>query len=318
VTANELLFPDERLALMFACTHPAVDRGIRAPLMLQTILGFDAATIASAFLVSPSTMGQRLARAKSKLRQAGIPFRVPERADLRERLDSVLEAIYAAFAEGWSDPAGTEVRRRNLAEEGMWLGRLVVSLLPDEPEAIGLLALMLHAEARRAARRSAQGEYVPLAEQDPAAWNTQLIEEAEALLLRASAMGQIGRYQLEAAIQSAHVVRRRTGASDWAAIERLYDVLSAMTDSPVVAINRAIAVAETRGPAAGLAALDAVADDGRLAEYQPYWAARAGLLARTAAVDAADQAYQRAIGLEADPAVRRFLQQRRAQLRVLN
>jgi RNA polymerase sigma-70 factor (ECF subfamily) len=318
VTANELQIPDERLALMFACTHPAVDRGIRAPLMLQTILGFDAATIASAFLVSPSTMGQRLARAKSKLRQAGIPFRVPERADLRERLDSVLEAIYAAFAEGWSDPAGTEVRRRNLAEEGMWLGRLVVSLLPDEPEAIGLLALMLHAEARRAARRSAQGEYVPLAEQDPAAWNTQLIEEAEALLLRASAMGQIGRYQLEAAIQSAHVVRRRTGASDWAAIERLYDVLSAMTDSPVVAINRAIAVAETRGPAAGLAALDAVADDGRLAEYQPYWAARAGLLARTAAVDAADQAYQRAIGLEADPAVRRFLQQRRAQLRVLN
>jgi RNA polymerase sigma-70 factor, ECF subfamily len=315
VTANELQIPDERLALMFACTHPAVDRGIRAPLMLQTILGFDAATIASAFLVSPSTMGQRLARAKSKLRQAGIPFRVPERADLRERLDSVLEAIYAAFAEGWSDPAGTEVRRRNLAEEGMWLGRLVASLLPDEPEAIGLLALMLHAEARRAARRSAQGEYVPLAEQDPAAWNTQLIEEAEALLLRASAMGQIGRYQLEAAIQSAHVVRRRTGASDWAAIERLYDVLSAMTDSPVVAINRAIAVAETRGPAAGLAALDAVADDGRLAEYQPYWAARAGLLARTAAVDAADHAYQRAIGLEADPAVRRFLQQRRAQLR---
>jgi RNA polymerase sigma-70 factor, ECF subfamily len=318
VTANELQIPDERLALMFACTHPAVDRGIRAPLMLQTILGFDAATIASAFLVSPSTMGQRLARAKSKLRQAGIPFRVPERADLRERLDSVLEAIYAAFAEGWSDPAGTEVRRRNLAEEGIWLGRLVASLLPDEPEAIGLLALMLHAEARRAARRNAQGEYVPLAEQDPAAWNTQLIEEAEALLLRASAMGRIGRYQLEAAIQSAHVVRRRTGASDWAAIERLYDVLSAMTDSPVVAINRAIAVAETRGPAAGLAALDAVADDGRLAEYQPYWAARAGLLARTAAVDAADQAYERAIGLEADPAVRRFLQQRRAQLRVLN
>jgi RNA polymerase sigma-70 factor (ECF subfamily) len=318
VTANERQIPDERLALMFACTHPAVDRGIRAPLMLQTILGFDAATIASAFLVSPSTMGQRLARAKSKLRQAGIPFRVPERADLRERLDSVLEAIYAAFAEGWSDPAGTEVRRRNLAEEGMWLGRLVVSLLPDEPEAIGLLALMLHAEARRAARRSAQGEYVPLAEQDPAAWNTQLIEEAEALLLRASAMGRIGRYQLEAAIQSAHVVRRRTGAADWAAIERLYDVLSAMTDSPVVAINRAIAIAETRGPAAGLAALDAVADDARLAEYQPYWAARAGLLARTAAVDAADEAYQRAIGLEADPAVRRFLQQRRAQLRVLN
>jgi RNA polymerase sigma-70 factor (ECF subfamily) len=313
--ANEPQIPDERLALMFACTHPAVERGIRAPLMLQTTLGFDAATIASAFLISPATMSQRLARAKNKIRQAGIPFRVPERADLRERLDSVLEAIYAAFAEGWSDPAGTEIRRRNLAEEGIWLGRLVASLLPDEPEAIGLLALMLHAEARRAARRNAQGEYVPLAEQDPAAWDTQLIEEAEALLLRASTMGSIGRYQLEAAIQSAHVVRRRTGTSDWAAIERLYDALSAMTDSPVVAINRAIAVAETRGAAAGLAALDALADDARLAEYQPYWAARAGLLARAGEVEGADQAYQRAIGLESDPAVRRFLQLRCLELR---
>jgi RNA polymerase sigma-70 factor (ECF subfamily) len=260
-------------------------------------------------------MGQRLTRAKNKIRQAGIPFRVPERADLRERLDSVLEAIYAAFAEGWSDPGGTEIRRRNLAEEGMWLGRLVVSLLPDEPEALGLLALMLHAEARRAARRSAQGEYVPLAEQDPAAWDTQLIEEAEALLFRASTMSPVGRYQLEAAIQSAHVVRRRTGAADWVAIEQLYDALSAMTGSPVVAINRAIAVAETRGPAAGLATLDALAGDVRLAEYQPYWAARAGLLARIGEVGGAEQAYRRAIGLEADPAVRRFLEQRCLELR---
>jgi RNA polymerase sigma-70 factor, ECF subfamily len=313
-TESQLEIPDQRLALMFACTHPAVERGIRAPLMLQTILGFDAATIASAFLVSPSTMGQRLARAKSKLRQAGIPFRVPERADLRERLDSVLEAIYAAFAEGWSDPAGTDVRRRNLAEEGIWLGRLVISLLPDEPEAIGLLALMLHAEARRAARRNADGDYVPLAEQDPAAWDERLIDEAEALLLRASAMGRIGRYQLEAAVQSAHVVRRRTGSSDWSAIERLYDALSAITDSPVVKINHAVALAETRGAPAGLAVLDALADDARLAEYQPYWAARAGLLARAGEFAAADQAYQRAIGLESDPAVRDFLQQRRMAL----
>ena len=159
--------PDHRLSLMFACAHPAIDPGIRAPLILQTILGFDAATIGSAFLVAPSTMGQRLARAKTKIRQAGIPFRVPERTDLRERLGAVLEAIYAAFAEGWSDPAGTEARRRDLGEEAIWLGRLVVSLMPDEPEALGLLALMLHAEARRDARRSAAGEYVPLAEQDP-------------------------------------------------------------------------------------------------------------------------------------------------------
>jgi RNA polymerase sigma-70 factor (ECF subfamily) len=314
VDASRSDIPDDRLALMFACAHPSIDPGIRAPLILQTILGFDAATIASAFLMSPATMGQRLVRAKNKIRQAGIPFRVPERADLRERLDSVLEAIYAAFAEGWSDPAGTEFRRRNLAEEGIWLGRLVTSLLPDEPEALGLLALMLHAEARRGARRNARGEYVPLADQDPALWNAELIEEAEALLYRASTMGVIGRFQLEAAVQSAHVVRRRTGASDWVAIERLYDALAAITGSPVVAINRAIAVAETRGAAAGLAALDALADDPRLSDYQPYWAARAGLLARTRELNAADAAYQRAIGLESDPAVRRFLQQRRSEL----
>src|SRR5882724_6538158 len=159
---------------------------ICAPLILQTILGFDAAAIGSAFLMSPATMSQRLVRAKNKIRQAGIPLRVPERGDLRGRLDSVLEAIYAAFAEGWTDPAGTEIRRRDLAEEGIWLGRLVASLLPDEPEAIGLLALMLHAEARRAARRNAQREYVPLAEQDPALWDAGLIAEAEALLTAAS------------------------------------------------------------------------------------------------------------------------------------
>jgi RNA polymerase sigma-70 factor (ECF subfamily) len=306
--------PDDRLALMFACAHPAIDPGIRAPLILQTILGFDAATIASAFLVSPTAMGQRLVRAKTKIRQAGIPFGVPARAELGERLEAILDAIYAAFAEGWSDPIGTEVRRRNLAEEGIWLGRLVVSLMPDEPEALGLLALMLHAEARRGARRTPDGDYVPLAEQDPTLWNTPMIEEAEALLYRASGLGAIGRFQLEAAVQSAHVVRRRTGAADWAAIERLYDALLAITGSPVVAVNRAIAVAETRGPDAGLAALDALANDLRLADYQPYWAARAGLLARSGETNAADQAYQRAIGLEADPAVRQFLQQRRAQL----
>jgi RNA polymerase sigma-70 factor (ECF subfamily) len=307
--------PDERLSLMFACAHPAIAPGIRAPLILQTVLGFDAAAIGSAFLVSPSTMAQRLVRAKNKIREAGIPFQVPERSELAERLDAVLEAIYAAYAEGWSDPAGTETRRRNLAEEGIWLGRLVATLLPEEPEALGLLSLMLYAQARRDARRDARGEYVPLEEQDPAAWDTQLIEEAEALLSRASAVPGTGRYQLEAAVQSAHAIRRLTGHSDWAAIERIYDVLLAMTGSPVVAINRAIAVAETRGFAAGLEALDALASDVRLAEYQPYWAARAGLLARTGNLEAADEAYRRAIGLEGDPAVRRFLQLRRDHLR---
>jgi len=259
-------------------------------------------------------MGQRLARAKSKIRQAGIPFRVPEPTDLRDRLDAVLEAIYAAFAEGWSDPDGTEVRRRDLAEEATWLGRLVVSLLPDEPEALGLLALMLHAEARRSARRTAAGDYVPLAEQDPARWDAGLIAEAEALLHAASRMGTCGRYQLEAAVQSAHAVRRVSGHADWPAIKALYDTLAEITGSPVIAINRAIAIAETDGPAAGLAALAVLESDARLAQYQPYWAARAALLAAAGNIEAADQAYAQAIGLEADPAVRRFLQRRRAAM----
>ncbi|MBZ9684245.1 MULTISPECIES: RNA polymerase sigma factor [unclassified Mesorhizobium] len=306
--------PDERLRLMFACAHPAIEPGVRAPLILQTILGFDAATIASAFLLSPSTMGQRLVRAKSRIRETGIPFRVPERAELGERLDAVLEAIYAAFAEGWSDPAGTETRRRNLATEGIWLGRLVASLLPDEPEALGLLALMLFAEARRAARRDTAGEYVPLAEQDHALWDHALVDEAEALLRRAATMGTIGRYQLEAAVQSAHVARRLSGRTDWAAIRALYEALFSIAGSPVVAINRAVAIAETEGAVAGLAALYVLGDDKRLNDYQPYWAARAGLLARLGQAPQALEAYDRAIGLERDPAVRRFLQARRAAL----
>lgn len=311
-TAPEI--PDERLALMFACAHPAIDPGIRAPLILQTTLGFDAATIASAFLVAPATMGQRLVRAKQKIALAGIPFRVPERSDLPERLDAVLEAIYATFTEGWSDPAGTEARRRNLAEEGIWLGRLVASLLPEEPEALGLLALMLYADARRAARRDTRGDYVPLAQQDATLWDSDLIAEAEALLRIAGARGTLGRYQLEAAIQSAHVVRGLTGRADWGAIELLYGALATLTGSPVVAINRAVAIAETKGPAVGLAALDVLRDDPRLATYQPYWAARAGLLARTGNRQEADRAYELAIGLESDPAVRRFLQRERERL----
>jgi RNA polymerase sigma-70 factor (ECF subfamily) len=306
--------PDHRLALMFACAHPAIDPGIRAPLILQTILGFDAAAIASAFLVAPAAMSQRLVRAKHKIRRAGIPLRVPGRDELAERLGAVLDAVYAAFAEGWSDPAGTDARRRNLAEEGIWLGRLLVSLLPEEPEALGLLALMLHAEARRSARRDGEGGYVPLDRQDPAEWDAALIDEAEALLRRAGAQGAIGRYQLEAAVQSAHAIRRRAGRADWTAIERLYDALFALTASPVVAINRAIARAETDGAAAGLAALDELASEPRLSEYQPYWAARAELLMRAGRSTAADEAYQRAIGLESDPALRRFLQERRAEL----
>jgi len=306
--------PDQRLALMFACAHPAIEAGIRAPLMLQAVLGLDAKRIASAFLMSPATMGKRLVRAKTKIRQAGIPFRIPERDELADRLDTVLDAIYAAFAEGWSDPGGTDLARRDLTVEAMFLARLVSGLLPQEAEGLGLLALMLHAEARRRARRSPDGDYIPLAEQDPALWDAAMIDEAEALLLRASALGSVGRYQLEGALQSAHVHRRRTGRADWAAVVQLYDALSALTGSPVIAINRALAIAELEGVTAALDAMRDIADDGRLTEYQPYWAARAELLAKAGSCDEARHAYDIAIGLEHDDAVRRFLQRRQAAL----
>ena len=309
--------PDHRLALMFACAHPAIEASVRAPLILQVLLGLDAAMIASAFLVSPAAMGQRLVRAKDKIRQAGIPLRVPEREELPARLETVLNAIYAAFSEGWIDPGGTDAARRDLSEEALYLGQLVAGLLPQEPEALGLLALMLHAEARRRARRTPSGAYVPLAEQDPALWDSQMIEAAEGLLLRASSLECIGRYQLEGALQSAHVHRRRTGRSNWEEIVQLYDALLGVSGSPVVAINRALAVAQMHGAAAGLDSMPDAAADPRLNEYQPYWAARAQLLGNTGAYTEARAAYDIAIGLERDPAVRRFLQQRQEALPAL-
>jgi RNA polymerase sigma-70 factor (ECF subfamily) len=317
--AESAEIPDRRLALMFACAHPSIEPGVRAPLMLQVVLGLDAKTIASAFLSSPAAMGKRLVRAKDKIRQAGIPFRVPEREELAGRLDTVLEAIYAAFAEGWTGPGGgtdggMDVVRRDLTAEAMFMARLVTELLPEEPEALGLLALMLHAEARRAARRSAKGEFVPLAAQDPMLWDARMIDEAESLLRRAGMRGMVGRYQLEGALQSAHVHRCRTGEANWAEVVALYDALFAISGSPVVAINRAVAIAERDGAAAGLAALPEPAADPRLAEYQPYWAARAELLTRTGAHDEAWNAYELAIGLERDMAVRRFLQGRQTDL----
>jgi predicted RNA polymerase sigma factor len=312
--AADAEIPDRRLALMFACAHPAIEVGIRAPLMLQVVVGLDAKLIASAFLMSPAAMGKRLVRAKNKIRQAGIPFRVPERDELPGRLDTVLDAIYAAFAEGWTDPGGTDVARRDLTEEAMFLATLVTELLPREAEALGLLALMLHAEARRGARRTADGEFVPLAEQDPAVWDWQMIVAAEVLLRRASPLGPIGRYQLEGALQSAHMYRRRTGHANWADVVQLYDALFALTGSPVVALNRVLAIAEMHGAATALDAMQELAADARLAEYQPYWAARAELLGRTGAHGEARRAYEVAIGLERDPAVRRFLQRRQSAL----
>ena len=308
--AMEAQIPDRRLALMFACANPAIEAGVRAPLILQVVLGLDAKTIGSAFLASPVAMSKRLVRAKDKIRQAGIPFLIPEREELAGRLGTVLDAIYAAYTEGWTDPGGTDVTRRDLTEEALFLARLATELLPEEPEALGLLALMLHAEARRIARRDAQGEFVPLAEQDPESWDWQMIMQAEALLRRASVAHSIGRYQLEAALQSAHAYRCRTGQANWAEVVQMYDALYALVGSPVIAINRALAIAEVHGPGAALAAMPDPSADRRISEYQPYWAARASLLAKSGANDESRRAYEMAIGLERDPAVRRFLQKR--------
>lgn len=310
--ADPAAIPDRRLALMFACAHPAIERGMRAPLILQTILGLTAIDIAAAFLIPPATMGQRLVRAKSRIKEAGIPFAIPEREDLPERLDAVLEAIYAAYAKGWTEIGDTAADR--LADEAIWLGRLVVSLLPDEPEAKGMLALMLYAEARRHARRTANGAYVPLEQQDTDLWDEPQIMAAEAMLRDANSAGPTGRYQIEAAIQSAHVARRVTGRPNWDAVVTLYDVLLKLTDSPVVILNRAAALLETLGAPAALASLDTIATDKRMADYQPYWAARGHLAARAGRKDEAYEALTLAIGLSTDEAVRHYLTDQRNKL----
>ncbi len=311
--ADRQAIPDRRLALMFACAHPAIEKGMRAPLILQTILGLTADEISAAFLIPPATMGQRLVRAKTRIRDAGIPFAVPENDELPGRLDAVLDAIYAAYTKGWSEMDGAGVPE--IAGEAVWLGRLLVSLLPAEPEARGMLALMLYAEARRAARRGPDGAYVPLERQDVNLWDDSQIAAAEELLRAASAGGPSGRYQLEAAIQSAHVARRMRGADTWPAIVALYDHLYARTQSPVVALNRAVALAEAESADAALAALAPLAEDRRLASYQPYWAARGHLLARTGDRMEAAEAFRIAIGLTGDDAVRAYL---RDQLNALH
>lgn len=306
--------PDRRLALMFACAHPAIDENIHAPLILQTVLGFSADVIASAFLTSPAAMSKRLVRAKDKIRKAGIPFNIPPRVELPERLSAVLDAVYASFSEGWTDPIGADPTRRDLTGESLFLARLLTELMPDEPEALGLAALMLHAEARRPARRDEAGNYIPLAEQNTRHWKLNLINEADALLRRAGGRATLGRYEIEAALQSAHAHRHLHGSDNWREIVALYDALYAVAPSPVVAINRATAIAELEGPRAGLAAMPDANNEPQLAAYQSYWAARADLLARTDARRDAEDAYERAIGLERDPAVRAFLQKRKAAL----
>jgi len=303
-------FPDERLGLLFICAHPAIDPGVRTPLMLQAVLGLKAARIASAFCVAPAAMSQRLVRAKAKIRLAGIPCEVPAPHELPGRLDAVLDAIYAAYGAGWDDAGGVDPRRSGLAAEAIWLARLVVEAMPGQAEALGLLALMLHCEARRPARRSPDGAYVPLSEQDVSRWSDALIAEAEAHLRAAAALGCPGRFQLEAAIQSVHAHRVVSGRTDWQEIALLYDALVGMSPTLGAVVGRAAALGGARDAEAALAALDAI-DPAAVTAYQPYWAVRAHLLSELGR-DEADEAYARAIGLSEDPGVRAFLLLRRA------
>jgi RNA polymerase sigma-70 factor (ECF subfamily) len=303
-------FPDERLKLLFVCAHPAIDPAMHTPLMLQTVLGLDAVRIAHTFLVSPTTMGQRLVRAKTKIRDGGIQFEVPQERELPQRLDAVLEAIYAAFGIGWDEMAGVDQRGQDLAEEAIWLGRVLLQLLPREAEVRGLVALMLHCEARRRARRAPDGRYIPLSEQDSRQWSLPFIEEAERHLAEAASRGRAGRFQLEAAIQSVHAERARNGRTEWAAITMFYEQLLRISPTLGTRTGYAAAAGEANGPEAGLAVLDGINPDD-VSNYQPYWAVRAHLLQRLGKTSEAVDAFDRAIGLAEDPAVRRFLLQKR-------
>lgn len=303
-------FPDERLKLLFVCAHPAIDTSMHTPLMLQTILGLDAAHIAGAFLISPATMSQRLVRAKTKIRDGGIRFEIPEQRELPERLEAVLEAIYAAFGVGWDDVAGAEQRGRDLAEEAIWLGRVLLQLMPDEAEVHGLLSVMLHCEARHSARRGRDGRYIPLSEQDTTLWSASLIDEAEGHLAQAAKYGRPGRFQLEAAIQSVHAERRHSGHVEWSAIAAFYEQLNRIAPTLGRQTAYAAALAEAYGADVALAALDRL-DQDAVSAYQPYWAVRAHLLQRLGKNAEASHAYDLAIGLAEDPAVRAFLLEKR-------
>jgi predicted RNA polymerase sigma factor len=307
--------PDDRMKLLFVCAHPAVDAALRAPLMLQTVLGVDADAIARAFLVPGTAMAQRLVRVKRKIKDAVIPFALPGRPDMAERLEAVLEAIYCAFAIGW-DVAAESVRAEDdddLADEARFLADLLARLMPDEAEVLGLAACISLASARRPARVSADGHYVPLDAQDCAQWDTRQIAWGEHLLRRARNTGAIGRFQLEAAIQSVHIDRARTGATDWSSLALLYEGLVRMAPGIGTAVGRAIAVGHSQSPAQGLAALDQIEASVR-ESFQPAWAARAELLAMAGrpreAIDALDQAIARSAG----PRVIADLQRRRTAL----
>ena len=301
--------PDERLRLLFACAHPAIDAAARAPLMLQAVLGLDAARMAGAFMTAPATLGQRLVRAKTRLRASGISFEYPQARDLPQRLQDVMDGIYAAYGTGWDDVEGADAARQGLTGEAIELGRILCALMPQAPEPCGLLALMLFCEARAGARRDETLAYVPLAQQDTARWQHALMNEAEALLHAAVQAGLPGPYQLEAAIQSAHTQRRLGANVPAQALVQLYDALVALRPGVGAQVSRACALAQAHGAQAGLQALDAL-EPHNVASYQPYWAARAHLLACLGEGDMARLARNRAMGLSENAAVRAWLAQR--------
>lgn len=308
---EDAMFPDRRIDLMFACAHPSIEDGMHAPLILQSVLGFDAAAIGSAFLVRPAAMGQRLVRTKKKIAASGVPFQIPEAELLPERLPAVLEAVYAAFGLAWSDPA--DRHRRDLSEDAIWLARLLEAALPDEGEAKGLLALMMFSHARRAARRGPDGAYVPLDEQDVSAWDHALISEALEIFRRSSASSAPGRFRIEAAIQSVHCARAAFGSTHWPMLAKLYDDLWRVHPTIGVLVGRAAAASRLEGARAGLALLEEAPPE-KTRAFQPFWATRADLLEQAGDGQAARIAYQRAAGLIEDAAVRDYLLKKAAGL----
>ncbi|WP_298189300.1 DUF6596 domain-containing protein [Novosphingobium sp.] len=297
-------FGDERLALLFVCAHPAIDPDAQAPLMLQTVLGLDAARIAGAFLVSSTAMGQRLVRAKRKIRDAGIAFAVPDLAEAPQRLGGVLSAIYAAYGTAWDDTLGADTRLAGLRSEALFLARLTAELLPGEAEALGLLSLILHCEARQSARRAPDGTFVALHAQDPGLWSREMVAEAEAALRRAAAMASPGRFQTEAAIQSLHAHQRMTGERFTAPLARLYDVLAGFAPTTGVMVARAVAHAENGASGPALEQLHSMEG---VSSYQPWWAALARVSWLAGDAEGAAAAAATAAGLSADPAIRTFL-----------
>jgi RNA polymerase sigma-70 factor, ECF subfamily len=304
---------DDRLRLIFTCCHPALAPDARIALTLREVCGLTTEEIARAFLAKPSTLAQRIVRAKAKIRDAGIPYQVPEPADLPERLDTVLHVIYLVFNEGYSASSGESLTRSDLSGEAIRLTRLLIELLP-EPEAVGLLALMLLQESRREARSTPEGDLILLEDQDRSLWNQEYIAEGVALVERALATNQVGPYSLQAAIAAVHAQARTPAETGWAEMVGLYDLLARIEPSPVVELNRAVAVAMRDGPAAGLELIDGILARGDLADYHLAHSARAEMCRRLGRTADARAAYERALQLTQLEPERRFLQRRLAEL----